>query len=135
VSTDQEEALSKILVIDDDEQIRKLLRRFLEADGHDVLSASDAIEGMTVFREQTPGLVITDILMPDKDGIELIRDLRALTPDLKIIAISGGGSCSAHLYLASSRYLGASRTLAKPFDREELKQAVDELLGEKSDLD
>ena len=120
--------MPKILLIDDDEQIRKLVRRYLEGEGHRVYDAQTAENGMSVFLAQEIDLVITDILMPGKDGIELITELRREKPEVKIIAISGGGSCAPHLYLASSKYLGASLAIAKPFRREELIQAVDQLL-------
>ena len=120
--------MPKILIIDDDEQIRKLLRRYLEDEGHEVEDAATAVAGMKIFLEDRIDLVITDILMPGKDGIELITELLEKKSDVKIIAISGGGSCAPQLYLASSKYLGASLTLAKPFRREELLQAVNQLL-------
>jgi len=119
--------MAKILVIDDDEQYRALVLRMLEADEHRVLDAS-AEEGYNIFLSEDPDLVITDILMPQTDGIELITRLRKINPDLPIIAISGGGKCPARLYLSSSKHLGATRTLPKPFRREELLQAVRESL-------
>ena len=123
--------MPNILIIDDDEQIRTLIRRHLEADGHTVTDAATAVAGMQKYLEGRFDLVITDILMPGKDGIELITELLEKKPDVKIIAISGGGSCEPQLYLASSKYLGASLTLAKPFRREELLQAVNQLLEQK----
>jgi DNA-binding response OmpR family regulator len=100
----------------------------LENAGHQVMDASNAETGYQIFVDEDPELVITDILMPDTDGIELITRLRREKPDVPIIAISGGGKCPAELYLSSSQYLGATRTLPKPFRREELLQTVDEIL-------
>jgi CheY-like chemotaxis protein len=120
--------MPKILVIDDDEQYRALVRRMLEGDEHRVWDASSAEEGYDIFLNEDPDLVITDILMPQTDGIELITRLRRTKPDLPIIAISGGGKCPAELYLSSSKYLGATRTLPKPFCRDELLRAIKESL-------
>lgn len=121
--------LPSLLVIDDDEQYRALVRRMLEDDGHQVMDASSAETGYEIFRSISLDAVITDILMPDTDGIELITRLRREQPKLPIIAISGGGKCPAELYLSSSQYLGATRTLSKPFRRSELLQAVNEALA------
>ncbi len=102
----------------------------LEGDGHVVMDASNAEDGYKIFLDESPDLVITDILMPDTDGIELITRLQREKPDVPIIAISGGGKCPAELYLSSSQYLGATRTLPKPFRRDELLQTVNDVLAE-----
>ncbi len=120
--------MSNILVIDDNEQVRMVIRRHLESDGHTVSDAATAVAGIQKYAEDRFDLVITDILMPGKDGIELITELLEQKPDVKIIAISGGGTCAPQLYLDSSKFLGASFTLAKPFHREELLRAVNQLL-------
>jgi CheY-like chemotaxis protein len=106
-----------------------MVRRMLEAGGHEVLDASNASSGFELFVGQSPDLVITDILMPGTDGIELITMLRAERPDVPIVAISGGGKCPPDLYLTSSQYLGATRTLPKPFRRSELLSVVDQILA------
>ncbi|RLB31609.1 MAG: response regulator, partial [Deltaproteobacteria bacterium] len=81
--------MKKILVIDDDEQIRHILRRFLERAGYEVLEASNGQEGMALYRKEGPELVITDIIMPKKEGMETIMDMKGEFPKAKIIAISG----------------------------------------------
>ena len=121
--------MPKLLVIDDDEQYRVMVRRMLEAGGHEVIDASNAATGYELFVGESPDLVITDILMPGTDGIELITRLRAEKPEVPIVAISGGGKCPPELYLTSSQYLGATRTLPKPFRRAELLSVVDEILA------
>jgi CheY-like chemotaxis protein len=125
-----EDTMPKILLIDDDSQYRTLVRRMLEADGHEVYDAHDARSGHELFSTDRPDVVITDILMPGVDGIELIRRLRQEKRDVPIIAISGGGQCPPDLYLLSSQYLGATRTLSKPFRRDELLDCVKEVLSE-----
>jgi CheY-like chemotaxis protein len=117
--------MSSILVIDDEEPIRSLCRRILAHEGYHVFEAPDGNEGLRLYREQRPNLIITDIIMPEKEGIETIMDLRREFPAVKIIAISGGGQATTGatcLHLARS--LGAVRTLAKPFTRQELLDAV-----------
>ena len=121
--------MPKLLVIDDDEQYRTLVLRMLDGDEYCVAGASSAEEGYEIFLREDPDLVITDILMPHTDGIELITRLRTKEPDLPIVAISGGGKCPAQLYLSSSKYLGATQTLSKPFCRDELLRAVEEALS------
>jgi len=121
--------MPKILVIDDDEQYRTLVLRMLQGEEYRVFDASSAEEGYDIFLNEDPDLVITDILMPQTDGIELITRLRRTKPDLPIIAISGGGKCAAELYLSSSKYLGATQTLPKPFYRDDLLHAVKEALS------
>lgn len=120
--------MAHILVIDDDDQIRKTLRAVLEREGHEVVEAPDGKVGMRIFQDKGADLVITDIIMPEKDGIETILELRKDYPDAKIIAMSGGGEIEPRVYLRFASQLGALRTLVKPFEREELLTAVQELL-------
>ncbi|MBW2064289.1 MAG: response regulator [Deltaproteobacteria bacterium] len=122
--------MSRILVIEDDPKIRKVLRKLLEREGHDVEEASDGLEGLRLYRKKPADLVITDIIMPRKEGLETILDLRREFPDVKIIAISGGGRLGPHLYLEVAEGFGAFRVFSKPFDLEELQGAILELLGE-----
>jgi len=124
--------MARILVIDDEANIRSLYKRILEQAGHDVREAVDGSQGTTLYRQHGADLVITDILMPQKEGIETIMELRRDFPQVKIIAISGGGqtmSSSACLHLA--KRLGAIKTLAKPFSRQELLTAVQEALNDR----
>ena len=121
--------MAKILVIEDDEIVRGVIRRVLQSKGFDVLEASDGKQGVDVFREKSADLVITDIVMPNKEGLETIRDLRRLDPRVKIIAISGGGRNTPDDYLDVAEKFGAMRTFEKPFEWDDLIQAITELLG------
>ncbi|HEY6195630.1 MAG TPA: response regulator [Candidatus Eisenbacteria bacterium] len=120
--------MSRILVIDDEAQIRSMLRRALESAGYEVVDARDGEEGIRVFQTLHPDLVITDILMPEKEGLECIRELRQLAPAVRIIAISGGSSNSPLDLLDLARRFGARRTFWKPLDLEMLVAAVREQL-------
>lgn len=120
--------MSRILVIDDDPQVRVVLRRMLEYSGYEVAEAADGAQGMQEFRANPADLVITDILMPEQEGIETIIALRREHKGLPVIAISGGGAIAADEHLTAAGMLGAARTLAKPFTREQILAAVKELL-------
>lgn len=121
--------MTRILVIDDEEPIRKLTMRVLEMEGYEVEAAANGQTGIKRFREKPADLVITDILMPDMDGLEVIQELRRLQPELKIIAISGGGTMEAELALKLARRFGAGRILSKPFTIVALIDAVNEVLA------
>ncbi|MDY6952940.1 MAG: response regulator, partial [Thermodesulfobacteriota bacterium] len=124
-----EQPTARILVIDDDVQIRRMLRKLLEGTGYEVTEAPDGRQGISLYRQDPCDLVITDIIMPDKEGLETIRELRRDFPHVKIVAISGGGRASPDEYLHMAKSFGAKRTLAKPFDQKELLEAVQELVG------
>ena len=115
--------------MDDNEGFRKPLCQTLERAGYEVLSAADGAAALRLFRQQPVDLVITDIIMPEKEGLETIMELRRIKPELKIIAISGGGRIGAEDYLPLAEHLGAARTLAKPFSSAEIIEAVSGLLG------
>ena len=118
-----------ILIIDDDEQTRVLLRRVLEEAGYLVSEAPNGQEGLRQFRQTPTALVITDLLMPDMDGLEVTMALHRESPTLKIIAITGGSGKRDFLEVA--KHLGAHRTMKKPISIVELLQTVQqELLGE-----
>ena len=119
----------KILVIDDDEQMRVLLRQVMEWAGHEVVEAADGREGTRLQRQHRADLVITDLIMPEQEGLETITALRRDYPNLKIIAISGGGRIGPEAYLPAARELGADRVFSKPFDVQELAETVRELLA------
>jgi len=121
--------MKRILVIDDDDHVRKLVRDILERAGYVAIDAPNGEIGMRLYRMQPVDLIITDIFMPEKEGLETIRELLRDFPDAKIIAISGGGMTGALSYLSLAKSFGALRTLAKPFNRRELLAAVGELLG------
>jgi len=116
--------MERILIIDDEPQIRSMLRLMLERDGYEVIEAPDGIEGIRVYRQNPADLIITDLIMPNKDGIGMIIDLKQEFPDVKIIAMSGGGLNKPEGYLKGAKKLGASCTLTKPIDREEMLRAV-----------
>lgn len=118
----------RILVIDDEPTAVDLLRRILELDGYEVLEAANGIEGLELFRHNACDLVITDMVMPKKDGLQIILDLRDNYPDLPIIAISGGGTISKERYLAVAGYLDKVITIAKPFTIKTIQKAVATLL-------
>jgi len=118
----------KILIIDDEPYILMMLKKMLEKAGYDVDLASNGREGMELFQKEPAGLVITDIIMPEKEGLETIREMKRLSPDLKIIAMSGGGKISAENYLETASIFGATRIIEKPFTQNEMVSAVKELL-------
>jgi YesN/AraC family two-component response regulator len=118
----------RILIIDDDPQILDMLGQTLEREGYGIVKALNGKEGIKLYRENHVDLIITDIIMPEKDGIETIFELKKDFPDLKIIAISGGGRIEPEEYLFVAQKLGVQRTFAKPVARAELLKAVRELL-------
>jgi CheY-like chemotaxis protein len=120
--------MANILVIDDDATILDMLRQILEREGYDVAKAYNGKEAIKIYREETTDLIITDIIMPGKEGIETIIELTKEFPNIKIIAISGGGRIGAEEYLHIAKVLGAQRTLTKPIEREELLKTVREVL-------
>src|SRR4051812_23976268 len=111
--------MASILIVDDDHDVRQALRTLLTRCGHDVLEAADGVLAMDHCRHRAPDLVITDLFMPEKDGLELLLELRALRPGLPIITMSGGAATRSLDLLADTRMLGAVRTVAKPFTLEE----------------
>lgn len=115
---------ARILVIDDDPLVRATLRALLEGEGYEVTIAVDGENGLEAFRRHTPDLVITDIVMPEVEGIETIRQMREIAPNLPILAISGGGRGVSLDYLRMAQRLGATEVLAKPFEAEELVGVV-----------
>jgi DNA-binding response OmpR family regulator len=123
------DSIKRVLIIDDDEQLRALLHEILERAGFAVIEAVNGVEGLKLFRSAPADLVITDLIMPDKEGVETILELRREFPEARVIAISGGGRNSSTNYLPIAARLGARRTLAKPFSRQEILEAVRETLA------
>ena len=121
--------MARILVIDDEADVRTTIGLALEKIGHTVEEAADGNQGLKRFAEERFDLVITDILMPEKEGIETIRELRAAHPDLRIIAISGGGRLNSTNFLEMVRKLGADEVLKKPFTLAQLRHVVETCLG------
>ncbi|NTU60330.1 MAG: response regulator, partial [Deltaproteobacteria bacterium] len=109
--------------------IRMVLRRILEASGHEVHEASGGVDGLRLCRELGPDLVVTDLLMPDKSGLSVIASLVAESPGARIIALSGGGAGGKLNFLATARTFKGVRTLQKPFQARELMALVSEMLA------
>lgn len=119
--------MKRILIIDDEEMIREGLKITLEMEGYEVRICADGKEAGNALTEFRPDIVITDIIMPDTDGIEVILMIRQMPNPPKVIAISGGGRISAGDHLKSARQLGASATLTKPFSGKELLECIQQL--------
>ena len=123
--------MATILLVEDDEGVRTLLHKALVAAGHEVEDAWNGDIALAAYRRQSRDLVITDLMMPEKDGLETIMALRRLNPTVKIIAMSGGGRTLGlgQLYLETASTFGANRILAKPFTSTALLTAVSEVLA------
>jgi CheY-like chemotaxis protein len=128
--------MSRILVVDDEPAVRRMLKEMLEEVGHDVDTAAEGDAALAMFRRSAFDLVITDIFMPGREGISTIAELRRDHPALPIVALSGGGRprpldlASRMDYLEVARRYGASRVLRKPVDWEELTHTINELLSD-----
>ncbi len=114
--------------MEDDAQVRTMLRQMLEVAGYRVREALDGKRAIRSWQEDRPDLVITDVLMPEMDGFEVITAIRKQDPTAKIIAITGGGAAKLTNLLPAARHLGAARTLQKPFERQDLLNQVREVL-------
>jgi CheY-like chemotaxis protein len=112
--------MQKILVIEDNAIVRNTVSRILQSAGYEVVTANDGVQGFAAFRKEEPDLVISDIIMPEQEGIGTIRQILAEKPSAKIIAISGGGRIGNTDFLQIARKMGAVDALAKPFDPEDL---------------
>jgi CheY-like chemotaxis protein len=121
--------MALILVIDDVATMRELVRRMLERAEHSVIEAEDGEVGLAMFEDQHPAVVITDLIMPRKEGIETIQQMRRSRPNARIIAMSGSTDLSGTMYLNAAEKLGADAVLAKPFQRAALLDVVDRLLN------
>ena len=124
--------MKKILVIDDEPHILLMLKKMLERVGYEIDLAANGNEGLELFKKTPSDLVITDIIMPEKEGLETIRAMKRVSPELKIIAMSGGGKISADNYLEIAKIFGASKVIEKPFTQQDMVSAVNELLEKKS---
>jgi len=125
--------MQRILIIDDDHHVLLMTKKMLERVGFEVDLASNGNEGLELFKRLSVDLVITDIIMPEKEGLETIREMKRLRSDLKIIAMSGGGKVSSDNYLNTAKIFGASKIISKPFSQKQMVSAVQELLGVPSD--
>jgi DNA-binding NtrC family response regulator len=115
-------------VVDDDEQVRALINSVLTGYGHDVSEASNGLIATRMYREQAFDVVITDLLMPDMEGIELIKELRSIDQNVKIIAMSGGLLGASATYLKTAQLMGAQQALPKPFNLDQLLTVVNTAL-------
>lgn len=121
--------MKHILVIDDESQIRSLLRKVLEREGYKVTEAADGVEGFLAYKRKSPDLVITDLTMPEKNGLETIQEMIDDNPQVRIIAISGGGQRFPEYFLDKAAKEGARKLLKKPFTNQELLTAVADALA------
>ena len=122
--------MANILLIEDDDLLRNMLRLTLGHFGHTVIEARNGKEGLRLFAETNPDLLITDLVMPEKEGFEILMELRKHQPPVKIIVISGGLRGEKATFLEIAKRLGAAKVLAKPFPNEALIAAIDELLAD-----
>jgi CheY-like chemotaxis protein len=120
--------MARILIIDDEAMIRDLLVNILEREGYETVTATDGKDGIKIYRENPADLIITDLIMPDQEGIETIMKLRRDYQDVKIIAMSGGGKIDPETYLKIAKTVGAVKTIAKPIRLEELLKTIQEVL-------
>lgn len=125
-----ESKMQKILVVDDDEQLLRLQQAFFSQSGYLVTCAGNGKAAMKALASERFDLCVMDIVMPEQEGLETIQLVRQRYPDLKILAVSGGGSLNSSDYLKLAGLLGADHCLAKPFGMQVLKAAVDRLLGQ-----
>jgi DNA-binding response OmpR family regulator len=119
--------MALIIIIDDDEAVRNMLRMTLTHAGHTVVEASDGSQGLKHLEDFGADLVITDLVMPGKEGLELMMEVRNSHSYVKFIAMSGAGRSGAD-YLRVAKFLGANKVLSKPFSAEQLMEAVNEVL-------
>lgn len=121
--------MAKVLIIDDDAAMRRMMSRVLTDARHQVIEASDGRDGIRKFRAEAPEIIVTDIVMPEQEGIQTIREIRAAGSTVGIIAISGGGGDDGALYLTIAEELGADAVLQKPFRLAELVAVIDRMLS------
>lgn len=121
--------MPKILVIEDDTQVRQMIAQMLETAGYESLEAADGEDGIRLYQEESPDLVITDIIMPHQGGLETIMKLKKDHPQAKIFAVTGGGRVVKADFLSIAKSIRALRTFSKPIDRKEVLQAVEDEIG------
>ena len=121
--------MARILVIDDEAAIRQLIKRILARHGHELREAANGRDGVALFRAEPADLVITDLFMPEQDGIETIQQIRELAPATPVLAISGGGRQGTAEALVDAGLLGAQAVLEKPFSPDDLTVAIERLLA------
>ncbi len=119
--------MAKVLLVDDGEMVRYALGKALRKAGHEVLEAADGVKVPSIIETEGADILVTDIIMPDQEGLGTIREVRGQYPRLPIVAMSGGGRMAGTDYLAMAKSLGADAILSKPFDKSELLALVDTL--------
>ena len=120
--------MANILLVEDEEQLRSMLKDVLEGAGHEVRVAENGKIAMNAFALRPAELVVTDLIMPEKEGLEIIRELKRNHSNVKIIAISGGGRNNADDYLELAKRFGANHILAKPFSNREFLNVIEEVM-------
>lgn len=120
--------MARILVIDDDPWILKIFQQILESEGHEITIATNGQEGLDLFRQAPTDIVITDMVMPVKDGLKMIMEMENEFPKVPIIAISGGGVIEPERYLTLAESIGTRKTLTKPVSKQDLLDAVNDAL-------
>jgi DNA-binding response OmpR family regulator len=127
--------MPRILLIEDDTTLRRALRLGLERAGHEIVEAGNGREGIAAFRRTPADVVVTDLIMPEVEGVETIRRLREMGATVPILAISGGGRGSPRDYLHIAQHLGANQVLEKPFEIDALRTAIATLLAAPTETD
>jgi len=120
--------MKSILLVEDDDQFRTMLKEVLTRANYQVQEASDGKEGIKLFESHTPDLVLTDLVMPDQEGLGMILELKKLCSEAKIIAMSGGSIGGSANTLKMAKLFGATRVLRKPFSHQEILEAVSQVL-------
>jgi len=123
--------VARIFIADDDEQMREMLTVALTEAGHEVQAGGHGTSAVEAARDGTCDLILTDILMPQKEGLETITEIKSLRPDLPVVAMSGGGSMAATSYLSMARHFGADLTLKKPIKLPFLRAEITRLLAQR----
>jgi CheY-like chemotaxis protein len=125
--------MAGILIVEDDNDMREMLKTTLVRRKYSIQEASNGMEAITKFKPAMTDLVITDLIMPDEDGLKVIMRLKEMKPDIKIVAISGGGKAGPANYLSLARALGADVVLPKPFSINDLISKIEFLIEPEQD--
>jgi DNA-binding response OmpR family regulator len=121
--------MPRILIVEDDDELAGFLSEKLQERGYEIVTAPDGVQALKTLETQSFDLVLTDIVLPEKEGVQTIREIKQINPNLPIVAMSGGGIGSSNLYLDLARFAGASRTIPKPFTIGELLAVIEDVLG------
>lgn len=121
--------MARILIIDDEASVRSVMRRYLKLEGHEVIEAGDGRAGLRIYREDPADLVITDLFMPEQEGLETIRELKRTYKDVRILVVTGIQAGGLFDFREHAIMFGAQRTLTKPFSHEEFLAAVRDTLA------